>query len=199
MVNENRIKVWDPLVRAFHWTLVAAFGIAYVTEEDFLSLHSWAGYTVFALLMVRLVWGFIGTRYARFSNFIYSPREIRHFLKQTMQLRGKRYIGHNPAGGAMIVLLILSLLITTVTGMAVYGISDNAGPLANWLSHSSHATEKMFEEVHEFFANFTLFLVFVHVAGVVVESVLHRENLVRAMFSGYKRASHQELVEEKQS
>jgi len=198
MAAENRIKVWDPLVRVFHWTLVAAFGIAYFTEEDFLLLHSWAGYIVFALLLVRLVWGFLGTRYARFSNFIYSPREIRHFLKQTLRLRAKRYIGHNPAGGAMIVLLIISLLITTITGMAVYGISDNAGPLATWLSNSGHATEKAFEEVHEFFANFTLLLVFVHVAGVIVESLLHRENLVHAMFNGYKRAPSSKLAGEKQ-
>ena len=199
MATENRIKVWDPLVRVFHWSLVAAFGIAYVTEEDFMLLHSWAGYTVFGLLMIRLIWGFLGTRYARFSNFVYSPREIRQFLKQTLQLRARRYIGHNPAGGAMIILLIVSLLITTSTGMAVYGISDGAGPLAGWLSQSGHATEKLFEEVHEFFANLTLFLVFVHVAGVIVESLLHRENLVRAMFNGYKRAPGSELVEEKQS
>ena len=150
MAAENRVKVWDPLVRVFHWALVAAFGIAYFSEDDFLLLHSWAGYIVFALLLVRLVWGFLGTRYARFSNFIYSPREIRQFLKQTLRLRAKRYIGHNPAGGAMIVLLIISLLITTITGMAVYGISDNAGPLATWLSNSGHATEEAFEEVHEF-------------------------------------------------
>ena len=188
MATDNRIKVWDPLVRVFHWTLVAAFSLAYVTEEDFLFLHSWAGYTVFALIMLRVIWGFIGPRFARFSNFVYPAREIGTFVKQSLRLRAKRYLGHNPAGGAMIVFLIISLLLTTVTGMAVYGAGDNAGPLAAWLGNSGYFLQDIFEEVHEFFANFTVLLVFIHVAGVIVESLIHGENLVRAMFTGYKRA-----------
>lgn len=197
MVTENKIKVWDPLVRVFHWTLVAAFGLAYITEEDFLLLHSWAGYTVFGLIMVRLIWGFIGSRYARFSDFVYPPREIKSFVKQTLVLRAKRYLGHNPAGGAMIVLLMISLLLTTLTGMAVYGAGDNAGPMASWLGNSGYYLQDVFEEVHEFFANFTLLLVFIHVAGVIVESLIHGENLVRAMFNGYKRAPSYEPAKEK--
>jgi len=199
MATTQKIKVWDPLVRVFHWGLVGAFTLAYLTEDDFMLLHSWAGYVVFGLIMVRVVWGFIGPRYARFKDFVHSPRVVRRFLKQTVRLRARRYLGHNPAGGAMIVLLLISLLLTTVTGMAVYGAGDNAGPLAAWLSNSSHFWQEALEGTHEFFANFTLLLVFIHVAGVIVEGLIHRENLVRSMIDGYKREQPGEAVEEQLS
>lgn len=180
------IKVWDPLVRVFHWTLVVAFLTAYVTEEDFLSIHSFAGYTVFGLLLFRIIWGFIGTRHARFRDFVYSPATIKQFIKDTLLMRARRYIGHNPAGGAMIILMIASLLITTVSGMAVYGAEEQLGPMANWFSHGLWGD--IFEELHEFFANFTLLLVLVHVSGVVFESLVHRENLAKSMITGLKHA-----------
>jgi cytochrome b len=142
------------------------------------------------------VWGLIGPHYARFSNFVQPPREVAQFLKQTLRLRAKRYLGHNPAAGAMIVLLLISLIFTTLTGMAVYGAGDNAGPLAGLFGSSAFYWQKILEEVHEFFANFTLMLVFIHVAGVIVESLIHRENLIRAMFNGYKRADSQEPAKE---
>lgn len=187
--NPVEIKVWDPLVRLFHWTLVAAFFIAYITEEDLLDLHVYAGYTVLGLILVRLLWGVVGTRHARFSDFIYSPAHIRGFLKDTLALRARRYIGHNPAGGAMIILMLLSLLFTTLTGLAIYGAEEQAGPLAGWFTGISHFWEEVLEGAHEFFANFTLFLVVVHVAGVVIESLIHHENLARAMITGRKRAN----------
>lgn len=182
------VKVWDPIVRLFHWTLAGSFLIAYLTEDDFLNLHQVAGYTVLVLILLRTVWGFVGTPYARFSSFVFSPRVVKQYLLETLTLRAKRYIGHNPAGGAMIILLLLSLVITALTGVAVYAAEENAGPLAFWLGHAGEFWEETLEEVHELCANFTLFLVFIHLAGVLVESLIHRENLVRAMFSGYKRA-----------
>lgn len=186
MQNSETIKVWDILVRVFHWGLVSAFIIAYVTEEDFLTAHTYAGYIVMALLLVRLFWGFIGTPYARFSNFVYSPATVKAYLKDIMNFRAKRYIGHNPAGGAMIVMLMISLLLTTLTGLAVYAAGDNAGPLALWLGSAGESWAEVFEETHEFFANFTVLLVVIHVGGVVFESLLHHENLISAMFSGNK-------------
>jgi cytochrome b len=184
----KQVKVWDPLVRVFHWSLASFFLIAYVTEEDFLALHTWAGYAVLGLILVRVLWGFVGTRYARFSSFVFSPRQVVGFLKDTLRLRARRYIGHNPAGGAMILLLLASLLITTVSGIALLGVEENAGPLASWFAGSGEFWEDALEGLHEFFANFTVLLVVVHVGGVIVESLLHRENLVRAMFTGFKRA-----------
>jgi len=189
MNNAEQVKVWDPLVRIFHWSLVAAFAVAYFSSEDeWLGLHSVAGYIVLALVLFRLVWGFVGPRHARFSDFLYRPSAVMQHLKQVLSLRAPRYIGHNPAGGAMIVALLVSLLITTVFGLAVYGAEEGAGPLAAALAGVSKSRAHALEEIHEFFANFTVVLIFAHVAGVVLESLLHRENLVRAMFTGYKRA-----------
>jgi len=105
--KSNSIQVWDPLVRLFHWTLVGSFFIAFITEEDFLSIHTVAGYTVLVLIGIRIIWGLIGSQYARFVDFIYSLAEIKQFLKDTFSLKAKRYIGHNPAGGAMVLLLQL--------------------------------------------------------------------------------------------
>jgi cytochrome b len=188
MTTQAMVKVWDPLVRLFHWALVAAFFTAYITEDDFLTLHTYAGYSVVGLVLLRIIWGFIGTRYARFGSFVTRPRVAWQYLKNTLSRRAKRYVGHNPAGGAMIVLLLVSLLITTFSGIAAYGAVESAGPLGNWLGTAGEFWEDTFKEVHEFFANFTVLLVAMHVIGVIVASLLHRENLVRAMYTGYKPA-----------
>jgi len=191
MNTQAKVKVWDPLVRAFHWLLVIGFFTAYFTEDDFLTVHAYAGYTVLALILVRLVWGFIGSRHARFSSFVTAPRVAWQYVKDTLMFRAKRYLGHNPAGGAMIVLLLISLLLTTMTGLAAYGASETAGPLAGWLGNIGETGEDIIKEVHEFFANFTVVLVAIHVAGVIFESLAHRENLVRAMVNGYKKPEHE--------
>ena len=183
MESQTLVKVWDLPLRIFHWLLVAGFFIAYLTEDELLTVHVWAGYLVTGLLVFRLLWGFVGNGYARFSNFICSPVQSITYLKDLVALKTRRYLGHNPAGAAMIVLLLVSILATVITGFAVYGADQAAGPLAAIGS----ANKKMWEEVHEFFANFTLVLVAVHVAGVAIESYIHRENLVRAMVNGFKR------------
>ena len=181
------VKVWDPVVRIFHWTLVLAFLTAYVTEEDYLTLHSWAGYLILGLLSIRILWGFIGSQHARFSDFVFSRAHIVQYLKDTFLLRAKRYLGHNPAGGLMILILIASLFMTTLSGLVIFGIEEASGPLAPWLTGQSELWGDWFEEIHEFFANFTVFLVLIHIAGVVVESLIHRENLAKAMVHGRKR------------
>jgi len=191
MIKPSQIKVWDPVVRFFHWSLVSAFLIAYITEEDLLSIHTWAGYLIVVLLVVRIIWGFIGTHYARFSDFVHSPSTIIQFLKNTLALRAKRYLGHNPAGGAMVMLLIFSLLATTTSGILLLGAEEQAGPVAHWFTQAGGFWGKALEELHEFFANFTLLLVFIHIAGVIVESLIHKENLVSAMLNGFKSADTQ--------
>jgi cytochrome b len=209
------VKVWDPVVRIGHWVLVAAFFTAYLTEDDFLTQHVYAGYVVAAILCVRLVWGFVGTRYARFGDFVRSPVVILRYMSDLLAGREKRYIGHNPAGGAMIVALLLGLAGTTVSGLMLYAIEEGEGPLAGWVaaapaSHSAtlpvakayanaddrkrpgrtvrrdEAAEEFWEETHEVCANLTLLLVSIHVAGMFFSSFRHRENLVRAMFTGQK-------------
>ena len=185
MSDQTHVKVWDPLVRLFHWGLVTAFVLAYLSEDDWMSLHVYAGYTVMGLLAFRLIWGLIGPRYARFSDFVRRPSEVMAYLKGLVSLNARRYIGHNPAGGAMIVLLLFSLLLTTLTGLGAYG-AEGYGPLAGWAAGLVGMGKEAMEEVHEFAANFTLFLILVHVAGVLLGSLLHKENLVRAMITGHK-------------
>ena len=187
MQDTTQIKVWDPLVRVFHWVLVVSLTVAFISGEDFLSLHSWAGYLILALLLIRIIWGVIGSRYARFSDFVYRPKTIKQFLQDSLKFRARRYLGHNPAGGAMVILLMLSLLFTGFTGLLVYGAEEHAGPLAHWFGSAHSIWGDMTEEAHEFFANFTLLLVLIHVIGVLVESLIHKENLVAAMITGFKR------------
>ncbi|BAN69279.1 cytochrome b/b6 domain-containing protein [endosymbiont of unidentified scaly snail isolate Monju] len=183
------IKVWDPLVRIFHWSLVAGFFVAYLTEDDFMTLHVWAGYLVGGLVAFRIVWGFIGSKHARFSDFVRPPGEVIAYLKAELAGRARRYLGHNPAGGAMVVALLLSLVLTVVTGLIIYGGDECAGPLASYLCGTGEAFDELGEEVHEFFANLTLLLVVLHVVGVVLSSRLHGENLVHAMLTGRKPAN----------
>ena len=207
MNNEAQIKVWDPLLRIFHWSLVAAFTMAYVTEDEWQNLHFWAGYIVAGLIAFRLAWGFVGPQHARFSDFLFTPATIITYLKEMVSLRAKRYVGHNPAGGAMVLALLLSLAATTLSGMQLYAVEENAGPFAqielNSLSPiasamadeddeheqggEGHEEGGVWEEIHEFFANVTLLLVVLHIAGVVVSSLAHNENLPRAMVTGKKR------------
>jgi cytochrome b len=210
--------VWDPLVRIGHWLVVLGFFAAYLTEDDLLDVHVWAGYVVGAVVVVRVAWGFVGPQHARFADFVHGPGEIFRYVRGLITLQGKRYIGHSPAGGAMVIALLLSLAATTGSGLALYAIEENAGPLASWMGQAGPAPnvdaipsadtraasendesergakgseapgEEFWEELHEFFANFTLALVVFHIAGVLLASYAHRENLVRAMITGKKRA-----------
>ncbi|MEZ5502881.1 MAG: cytochrome b/b6 domain-containing protein, partial [Halioglobus sp.] len=107
--TEDTVTVWDPIVRIGHWTLVIAFLTAYFTEDDLLTLHVWAGYVVGGIICFRLIWGLVGSRHARFSDFVRSPTVVWHYLRDLFAHRAKRYIGHNPAGGAMIVALLISI------------------------------------------------------------------------------------------
>lgn len=168
------VKVWDPFVRAFHWSLAALFLLAFATGDEAQQMHIVAGYTIAGLLALRILWGFVGPRHARFSDFVRSPRAVLSYARDVALLRAPRYLGHNPAGGAMIVTLIVMLIGTSVTG---YMLTTNAYWGAEWV-----------EEVHEVFANLTVGLIVVHVLGVLVASFEHRENLVRAMITGRKRA-----------
>lgn len=131
MTNDKRIvNVWDPLVRIGHWTLVIAFFTAYFTEDDLMDVHTWAGYTVAAIVLIRIVWGFVGSKHARFRDFIYSPSTVFAYLKNLLARKPQHYIGHNPAGGAMVIALLLSLGATTFTGMNLYAVEENEGPFA---------------------------------------------------------------------
>lgn len=180
----RQILVWDLPVRIFHWALVTSFFLAYVSEDDWLSVHVWAGYTVGGLVFFRLVWGVIGSRYARFADFLCKPSSAWRYLIDILTLKARRYLGHNPAGAWMIVMLLVVLLMTVLSGLIVYAADQDAGPLAGMIGQSD---EEWWEDVHEWCANVTVFLIVFHVLGVLLESLVQRENLARSMWYGYKR------------
>lgn len=199
------VYVWDPLVRLFHWSLVVFFFTAWFTGDEENDIHVWSGYAVAALIGFRLLWGFFGSRHARFSDFVRSPGKVLDYMKSLARGKPEHYTGHNPAGGYMVVALLAMLALTTWSGLNVYG-AEGHGPLAGNAGHVSlisaahaddddeteneehgdEAAEEFWEEIHEVAANLTLALVFLHVFGVIVSSRLHRENLVRAMITGRK-------------
>jgi cytochrome b len=178
------VYVWDPFVRIFHWTLVIAFTVAYLIEEPQI-VHVWAGYVVAGLIVARVVWGFVGSPHARFTDFVYAPSSALSYVRDLLRFHGKRYLGHSPAGGYMVLILLVMLGATGIAGLIVYGGEDQAGPLAGRVSKH---TAELAEEWHEVLANITLALIFVHVAAVVFASFAHHENLVRAMLTGRKRS-----------
>ena len=185
--TQTWVRVWDPLVRVFHWSLVAAFATAYIVEDDLLGVHVWAGYLVLVLIAVRLVWGVIGTRHARFTDFVRGPRQVLGYLGDALRSNAKRYLGHNPAGGAMVIALLLLVGATGLSGMALYGTQELSGPLAPLMAGLPAFWGGVFEEMHEVLANLTLVFIVAHVAGVLFSSLSHHENLIRSMFTGRKR------------
>lgn len=183
---ETGVFVWDPLVRVGHGMLVILFFVAYLTDDDFLTLHTWAGYGVAGYVVVRLVWGVVGPRHARFSDFACGPRAALRYLGQLVSFQAPRHMGHSPAGGFMVLVMLAILAATTVSGIVLLALEENAGPLASWLGGSGGGG--WIEEVHEALANVMLTLIVLHVAGVLVASLVHGENLIRAMITGRKPA-----------
>lgn len=180
----SQVYVWDAFVRLFHWALVVGFTVAYLTDDDLLTVHVWAGYVVGGLIVARTIWGFVGPTRALFSDFVYAPLKTLTYMRDLVLFRAERYLGHSPGGGAMIVLLLVFLAATVISGLVVYGGEQQAGPLAGMFTKD---TGEAVEGAHELLANITLALVFAHIAAVVLASFVHRENLVRAMLTGYKR------------
>lgn len=169
------VKVWDPFVRVFHWSLALLFVLAYVTGDVAEQVHIIIGYAIAGLIALRVIWGFIGPHHARFSSFVRSPREVLRYLRDAATVRAQRHLGHNPAGGTMIIALLVMLTGTGITG---YLMTTDTFWGAKWV-----------EEVHEAFANLIVGLVILHVVGVLFSSLVHGENLVRAMITGRKRRS----------
>jgi len=180
----SSIKAWDPLIRIFHWSLVFFFLLAFITEDDWMDLHVQAGYAVSFLIGFRLVWGLVGTRNARFMNFVKTPDVVKSHLFKMLSLKPPHYLGHNPVAAVMVMLLLLNIALVSFTGLVTIA-TEGQGPLANTFFATWRG--EWMEEIHEFFANFTLLLVFAHVIGVVISSFLERENLVKAMVTGKKK------------
>jgi cytochrome b len=188
----STVKAWDPLIRIFHWSLVLSFVIAFVTEDDWMTVHIWAGYAVSSLIGFRLLWGLVGTRNARFTSFVRSRRAVVQHLKAMFTFKAPHYLGHNPVAAVMVILLLASIALVAFSGMVLIA-GEGQGPLVDTL-FSSWSGDWM-EDLHEFLANFTLLLIFCHLAGVLFSSLVEGENLAKAMVTGRKKMrSHWEDV-----
>lgn len=202
------VPVWDIAVRVFHWSLVLTFFVAYVAGDELETVHVYAGYAVTGLIIFRIFWGFLGSRYARFSSFVTGPSAVIQHLKQMRSGNPDHYLGHNPAAGAMVLALLITLSLTGFSGLKLYGVEGH-GPLAQDLSvsiisnamaddddreygeHADEEAEEFWEEIHEFAVNLSLLLIFLHVLGVMASSHLEGQNLARAMVTGQKNAPHE--------
>jgi cytochrome b len=171
----RRVRVWDPLVRIFHWTVAGGViaNLTFLRHEE--NSHIYVGYAVIVALVVRLAWGLVARGHARFASFVPGPRRLVGYFAAMVGKREPRYVGHNPAGAAMIVLLLL-LLATVGTSGWMMGLDAFWG--VAWV-----------ETLHEVTANILIGAVALHVIGAIVESIRHRENLPLAMITGYKRAA----------
>lgn len=176
----NRILVWDWPVRIGHWLLVGAFALAWITSESetFRLVHACAGGTVVGVVLFRLVWGVLGTRHARFASFVRGPAAVIEYVIGLLKRNEPPHAGHNAAGGWAIVALLGLGLLSGASGWLVY--EDIGG---EWLG-----------EVHEALASGMLMVAVLHVAGVAVSSLAHRENLVRAMLTGLKQGRPDEAI-----
>ena len=168
----GRILVWDAPTRAFHWLQALSFGVAYYTAESerYRDIHIAFGYIMLGLIVFRLLWGFIGTRYARFSSFLFKPREIATYLLSLAKGKSEYYLGHNPVGSMSVWILLMLGLFLCVTG--VMALQDEASDAV--------------VEMHDIATDFMLAVIFLHVIGVLLSSVMHHENLVRSMITGFK-------------
>ncbi len=176
----RRILVWDVPTRVFHWLQALSFAVAYLTafSERMRNYHAALGYILLGLIVFRLLWGFVGTRYARFSSFLFNPKEIVAYLSAMVKGRPAHYLGHNPAGSVSVWLLLALGLFIGVTG--VLALQDDASDLVI--------------ELHGFATNVMLGVIALHLVGVLTSSLLHRENLVHSMLSGLKSAESEKGI-----
>jgi cytochrome b len=175
-MNTPKILVWDLPTRLFHWLLAGSFAVAYITAEveGWENVHFTAGFTLLGLIVFRVVWGLLGSRYARFSEFAYKPGQVLDYVRN---IKSRHHLGHNPLGSMAVFGLLGLGLLTALTG---------------WLMYLSGS--ELLEEPHELAANAMLALVCLHVAGVVISSKLHGENLSRAMATGQKKGNPQDAI-----
>ena len=166
-------RVWDPFVRVLHWALAASVALAWLTLEGGGKWHEWAGYASLLLIALRILWGWAGSRYARFGQFVRSPAATLRYAKQLLEHGEPRYVGHNPLGGWMILLLITNIVLVGFSG---------------WLfTTDAYWGEKWLEDLHNVLAWSLVALIVIHIAGAAVSSYRHAENLAGAMIHGRKR------------
>ena len=185
--NNNSALIWDLPTRIFHWVLALSFAFAWLSSDDnrYLFAHVYAGYIFISLLLFRLVWGVFGSRYAKFHSFAYSWPSVQAYLKGLLTGQASRYLGHNPAGGWAIFFMIALGFFVSVTGILVLAGEEGHGPFKDFASYNVGSGAK---EVHEITAWMMLIFAFIHIAGVLLESWFHKENLTLSMITGKKES-----------
>ena len=187
-----RELVWDKFIRIFHWCLVLSFTAAYLTAEyGYDEIHEWLGYLVALLVISRVIWGFVGSKYARFSSFIFAvPEYIENLKAIASNHHEKHYLGHNPLGGAMVFALLSGLLVLVCSGLILLGWSEYTGPIWAMGVPISEGLGDLAKLLHYEAPELMLVLIAAHLLGVAVAIRQHRENLVHSMFHGYKNNAH---------
>ena len=186
-MESSTVTVWDRFLRFFHWTLVLCFATAFISGEVHASsIHVIAGYVLCVLLVARVYWGFKGSEYARFRAFIYPISEALEYLRSMLKGNPRHYYGHNPAGALMVFTMFGLLAVIFISGLLTLGTIDFEGPLVFLANRVSDETSYVFRHLHEFLPPVALGLVAIHLLGVLIGSIQHKENLVRAMLTGKK-------------
>lgn len=177
----QKILVWDAPTRTFHWLQALSFLGAYLTSdsEKYRDIHVALGYILFGLIVFRLLWGFIGTRYAKFSSFFFTPSQIISYVQSLFKGKAAHFVGHNPIGSVAIWLLLSLGLTLGITGVLL--LQDDA--------------PDVLEKIHDFATDAMLVIIAVHLFGVFLSSFLHKENLVRAMITGAKAAEAEQGIQ----
>jgi cytochrome b len=197
MSSVRPVLVWDLPTRLFHWLLVIAVVISYVTggEEGWpFVVHTVSGYTIALLLLFRVIWGVIGSPRSRFGDFVHGPRTVAQYARRLLGLVPPRYIGHNPLGGWMVILMLIVLAVSVVTGLFSGEEGEASGLFFPWIA--APGSEGL-GEAHEVFANLVVVLAIIHVCAVLADWWLTRENLVSSMISGFKQLDEASAAAEK--
>jgi len=194
----NSVLVWDLKIRLFHWILVLGFIFAYLTAEfHFGFLHTFIGYFLCLLLIARLLLGFKGSPYSKFSSFIFSSKETVSYLRSMIKGKPTHYFGHNPAGALMVFALLVTLALIFLSGLTTLAVIDFEGPLLFLNSFMDENSSYAARHLHAWLVDAALALISLHIIGVIVGSIQHKENLVKAMFTGKKKNLHTTSVEMK--
>lgn len=179
------MRVWDAPTRLFHWAIVLLLITSYVSvETDRMSLHYWSGYTVMTLLIFRVVWGFVGSETSRFRQFLRSPLEGFAHLRQFPEREPDREIGHNAAGGWMVMIMLAALVVQVCTGLFAGDPVEGGGP---FVEQVARPTQKLLDRIHDWNFNVILGLVALHVVAILAYAFVKRHDLVRPMITGKKR------------
>jgi len=190
--DSAQIEIWDPLLRSFHWLLVATFATAWWSEGYDIRIHLLSGTFLVGLILFRLIWGFIGEYHARFTSFHPSIRNIAQHMSELLHLHARRHPGHTPIGSLMIYLLLSALIILGISGMLLMALQMGLGPFAGWATTAEFATESLIRQIHHWCFDALQILVAIHLVGVFVESLLQRNNLTLAMITGRKNIKETE-------